>query len=65
MPFPLKLRIINLLTIFAERSAVLVHLFHPGRIRQDQRTWMLETPVEHLIVRLAVPTTVSMLITSI
>jgi len=65
LPFPLKLRIINLLTIFAERSAVLVHLFHPGRIRQDQRTWMLETPVEHLIVRLAVPTTVSMLITSI
>ena len=42
-----------------------MHLFHPGRIRQDQRTWMLETPVEHLIVRLAVPTTVSMLITSI
>ena len=65
MPFPLKLRIINLLIIFAERSAVLVHLFHPGRIRQDQRTWMLETPVEHLIARLAVPTTVSMLITSI
>ena len=42
-----------------------MHLSHPGRIRQDQRTWMLETPVEHLIVRLAVPTTVSMLITSI
>lgn len=42
-----------------------MHLSHPHESPADQRTRMLESPVEPLIVRLAIPTTISMLITSV
>ncbi len=42
-----------------------MHLSHPHESPADQRARMLESPVEPLIVRLAIPTTISMLITSI
>ena len=42
-----------------------MHLSHPHESPADQRARMLESPVEPLIVRLAIPTTISMLITSV